>query len=84
VVKRRLAELANLERQLAADYRRRFIGESIQGLVESRRRDGLRVAMTDRYLTAAFKSADGATRPGQVVDLRVTAVTPEGLSAEPA
>jgi len=84
VVKRRLAELANLERQLAADYRRRFIGESIQGLVESRRRDGPAVAMTDRYLTAAFNPADGTTRPGQVVDLRVTAVTPQGLSAEPA
>ena len=85
VVKRRLAELADLERELAAAYRRQFVGESMEGLVESRRRDGLRVAMTDRYLTAAFKDGHACTtRPGQVVDLRITGVTPEGLSAEPA
>ncbi len=83
VVKRRLAELADLERELAAAYRRQFIGERMEGLVESRRRDGLRVAMTDRYLTAAFEDPRGKVHPGQVVDLRVTGVTPEGVSAEP-
>ena len=82
VVKARMAELAGLEARLARNFRRRFVGEVMEGIVE-RPRDGAagRQAMTDRYLTATFPLPDGDDLTGRIVRLRIDAVTPDGLAA---
>jgi threonylcarbamoyladenosine tRNA methylthiotransferase MtaB len=81
IVRQRRDKLAQIEAELAAAYRQQFVGEEMEALVESTLTDaGLRIAMTDRYLSAAF--ADESAQPGEVVRLRVTDVTPEGLATE--
>jgi tRNA A37 methylthiotransferase MiaB len=79
VVRRRLAELAALERELAAAYRAQFVGRSMQALVERLPR-GCRPgqAMTDRYVTIFFP--DVGTRPGQVLAFRIEGVLSEGVT----
>jgi len=84
VVKARLAELAELERQLADDFRRQFVGETMEALVERpRRRTDTRRAMTDRYLPVTFlpPAADGGHDglTGQVIRLRIDSTAPGGL-----
>lgn len=85
VVRARMAELAELERELALAYRRQFVGEVLEALVEAPRRGAPgRQAMTDRYLTVTFPAPAGAARAdltGRVVRLHVEAVTPAGLAA---
>ena len=79
VVKQRLARLAQLERDMAMDYRRRFVGRTMEALVESTvPGPGVRQGMTDRYLTVRF-DADSRDLTGQVVAVKITAVTQEGL-----
>ena len=79
VVKQRLAELARLERRMALDYRRRFVGRTMEVLVESTVPDpGMRQGMTDRYLTVRFE-ADERDLTGQVAAVKITAATREGL-----
>ncbi len=64
-VRRRIAELSELEAQLAEDYRKRFVGTVMEALVESPRQsdNGQRVAMTDRYLKAFFTPQKAAFTP---------------------
>ena len=58
-VKDRLARLADLEAELANRYRRQFIGQTMEGLIESPRDPAAkRQAMTDRYLTVFFNGPD--------------------------
>ena len=83
VVKARMARLGALEAEMAAAYRRQFVGDVMEGLVE-RAREGrsqprTRQAMTDRYLTVRFGAPREADLTGQVVALRITAVTKTGL-----
>jgi len=79
VVKQRLAELARLEREMALAYRRRFVGRTIEALVESTvPADGLRQGMTDRYLTVRFPAA-GGDLTGRVVTVHVDRATEKGL-----
>jgi threonylcarbamoyladenosine tRNA methylthiotransferase MtaB len=81
IVRQRLGKLAQIEAQLAHAYRQQFVGEQLQALLESTVTDeGLRIAMTDRYLPAAF--ADENAQPGEVVKLKITGVTPTGLAAD--
>jgi len=87
VAKQRRAELAALEQELTGAYRRRFIGETLEGLVESSRsnRAGLHKAMTDRYLTVSFHdspSRSSGDLAGQIVNLRIRRETAEGLEGE--
>ncbi len=78
VRKRRSGELAALERELAAAYRARLVGEKLEGLVEAGRgARHQRRAMTGRYQTVFFS---GGARPGDVVRLRVTGVREDGLA----
>ena len=83
VTRARMAELAVLERDLAADYRRQFVGQTLEGLVEQPRgpEPRLRRAMTDRYLTVRFApaAAETADLTGEVVRLHVLDVSAEGL-----
>jgi len=80
-VKARMAQLAELEAELARQYRQQFVGRTVDALVErSRRGQAGRKAMTDRYQSVRFTppvQVRGLT--GQVVRLRIDAVGPEGL-----
>ena len=75
IVRRRMNSLAALERELAGDYRRQFVGQVLEALVEQPDDDSRpaagpgRQAMTDRYLTVRF---DGDVAAGQVVALKIT------------
>ncbi len=83
-VKRRCAALADLERQMALRYRSRFVGESLEGIVEdrpARRRRSYR-AMTDRYVTAGFAATDSdRITAGRIVRLRIDKPTDDGFAA---
>ena len=85
VVRRRMADLAELEAELARAYRQEFVGGIMEGLVENARpcRPVQRQAMTDRYQTIFFE-ARGDIRAGDVVPLKVTGVRRDGLTGEPA
>ena len=81
VVKRRMTELAALERELAHAYRRQFIWTRMEALVESPRKCArLRRAMTERYLTVFF--AADSVAPGDVVELEITGLHADGLTGQ--
>lgn len=80
IVRQRLNKLAQMEADLADAYRRQFVGEEMEALVESTPTDqGHRLAMTGRYLPATFP--DENAQPGDIVKLKITGVTPTGLAA---
>jgi threonylcarbamoyladenosine tRNA methylthiotransferase MtaB len=81
VVRERMAELAAVERELAAAYRRQFVGETMEGLVERARASspGLRQAMTDRYLRVEF-AAPPRRLTGQIVRFGIDGVSEGGLT----
>jgi len=81
VVKRRMAALAEVEKETAAAYRRQFAGQTLEGLVEGPRAGdgGMRTAMTDRYLAVRFAARGAGDLTGQVVRLRIGTVTDEAL-----
>ncbi len=83
VVKRRMSELAGLEAELAREYRKQFIGETMQGLVENTRSAGANKhrVMTDRYQTVFFDDESGRVRAGDIVSLKITGLRPDGLTA---
>lgn len=78
VVRARMTELAALERELAAAFRRRFVGRTVEALVERPSRAAAPgQALTDRYLTVFF--SDAGPRPGEVASFRITDVNDDGL-----
>jgi threonylcarbamoyladenosine tRNA methylthiotransferase MtaB len=80
VVKERIAQLGELESQMATQFRQQFIGARIEALVESTRRaPGLRQAMTDRYITVRFTPPKHARLTGRVVSLDIDGAWPGGL-----
>ena len=84
VVKQRTAALAELEEDLAGEFRRQFIGETMEGLVEQpRRQDGGQCrAMTDRYLTVTFAAPPGSSPvelTGSVARVQILWVSSGGL-----
>ena len=88
VVRRRLGELGDLERQLAEDYRRTFVAQTVEALVEAAGRDespakpprhAIRQAVSEHYQRIRFRAPRDADLTGQVVRLRIDAVTPDGL-----
>lgn len=95
-VRRRIERLASLEAQLAEQYRRQFVGEILEGIVErGEAADGevsrggsstpsrLRQAMTDRYLTVTFSPPPTTTDlTGQVIPFRITGADSSGLRGE--
>jgi threonylcarbamoyladenosine tRNA methylthiotransferase MtaB len=81
VVKRRMAELAELETELAAAYRRKLVGRTLEALVENAApgHPDERQAMTDRYRTVFFE-ANVKTQGGDIVRLEVTGLCRAGLT----
>ena len=78
-VRRRLERLRLLERETALAYRGRFVGRTMEALVESAvPAPSLRQGMTDRYLRVRFAAAEGDLT-GRVVTLRVDRATEAGL-----
>ncbi|MCK4602220.1 MAG: hypothetical protein KAU28_07125, partial [Phycisphaerae bacterium] len=98
VVKARLAELAELEKRLAADYRGQFIGEAMEGLVENTRgsgkgqegqgegqkgQEGQKVRQAmTDRYITARFRADDEDLTGKVVRLRIKRITANGLSGQ--
>jgi len=80
IVKDRVGRLTELERDLAEAYRRQFVGETMEGLVESARPGKPRQAMTDRYLSVAFDAPDADDLTGQVVWLSIDGTCGDGLT----
>jgi tRNA A37 methylthiotransferase MiaB len=87
VVKQRCRRLAELERQLGADYRRRFIGQTVEVLVEEPNRRmpaGHARGLTDRYLEVTFpEDVDTPSVAGSVARVRITRPAEAGLAGEP-
>ena len=77
IVKARCARLAGLERQSALAFRRQFIGETVEVLLEqpnSKTPPGHARGLTDRYVEATFP-LDGRCLPeliGRVLPVRIT------------
>ncbi len=84
VVKERMAQLGQLETQLAQAYRTNFVGKTMEGLVEKARKGSKsRQAMTDRYITVKFKpDANSDELTGKVVRLGIEKVTSQGLDGK--
>ena len=84
VVKERLARLAELEAEMADDYRRQFVGQTMEGLIESPRDSTpKRQAMTDRYLTVFFDAPeriDSAELAGRVATFTVDGLCADGVT----
>jgi len=79
-IKQRMKRLAELEAELATDYRRQFVGQTMEALVESTGPDSRqRQAMTDRYLTVEFACDSRENLTGRVVKLEIEAPCPAGL-----
>jgi len=92
VVRARLAELVRLERDLAGAYREKFVGETVEALVDGKKDETAESAirnpqsaieswsaLTDRYLTVRFAAPAEPNLLGQIVRLRLEKVTNEGL-----
>ncbi len=84
VVRRRCAELADLERRTAADYRDRFVGQTVNVLLEEFfPGPPPRVAgLTNRYLRVDVPGPGEDL--GRTVAVRITARTAEGLTGRRA
>ncbi len=79
VVKVRMAELAALGRLLAGEYRRQFIADHMEVLIETppSGAKGLCVGMSERYLTVRFPAP--TLRPGMMATVRIDREGPNGL-----
>jgi len=85
VVRDRCRRLQALAVDLAADFRRRFVGRTVEALVERpgrRTPPGRARGLTDRYLEVTFPAPDGdpAGLAGRVVAVRITGTSPPGLT----
>jgi len=83
VVAARMSELRRLERQLARQYRRQFVGQTMEALVEGNNNhpDQGRFAMTDRYFRANFETCDDLST-GKVVELLIAEASSNHVSAD--
>ncbi len=90
IVKARMKTLETVEKRLSEAYFGQFIGETLEGLIETdRSRPDQRLqAMTDRYMTILFDSGSRKPEntpeiaPGQVRNFQITAATDEGLTGQ--
>ncbi|MCK5113267.1 MAG: MiaB/RimO family radical SAM methylthiotransferase [Phycisphaerae bacterium] len=90
VTKNRLAQLAKIEQQSAVEYRKLFLGEQMEVLVEGggakkaeKGAETLAHGMTDRYLTVEFPlppAAKHADYTGKVVNVHINAATDTELT----
>lgn len=82
VVKARRQEMLAVASELMAAYHRRFIGRTVQPLVESQRdrRTGLLVGYTERYVRTLFPGPDALR--STIVPVRIASATPAGVRGE--
>ncbi|HPD17182.1 MAG TPA: tRNA (N(6)-L-threonylcarbamoyladenosine(37)-C(2))-methylthiotransferase MtaB [Planctomycetota bacterium] len=82
VLRARRDEMKALAADLMAAYHRRFVGRTVEPLVESERdpRTGLLVGYTERYVRTLFPGPDALC--GTLVAVRAVAATASGLRAE--
>lgn len=82
IVRDRCRRLQQLQQELSLAYRRQFIGQVAQVVVESPSRNtppGIAHGLTERYLEVQFPSA---APPRSLVSVRITGLTPSGLSGK--
>lgn len=80
VIRARKAVIEGLESELALDYKRRFLGKTIDVLVEEERSDGMLSGYSERYIKALFPGPRGLT--GEIVPVEVTEVFPGYVRAQ--
>ncbi len=74
VVKARCAKLAQLEREMSENFRRRFIGRTVEAIVEqpnSKTPPACSRALTDRYIEVTFPKNAGEDLTGKIARLRI-------------
>ncbi len=74
IASQRIASLNSLAGQHSYEYRRQFVGNEVELLVEQGSHDTLRHGRTPRYFDVHFESED--VRVGDAVTVRITQVTP--------
>jgi threonylcarbamoyladenosine tRNA methylthiotransferase MtaB len=82
VVRDRSARLRELGEDLAADYRRRFLGRRVECLIEkpnSKTPPGCARALTDRYVEVYFPAERPRDLAGRVVAVEVETLAPGGV-----
>jgi threonylcarbamoyladenosine tRNA methylthiotransferase MtaB len=82
VVKTRCAKLAELERELAENFRKKFIGRTVEALVEqpnSKTPPACARGLTDRYIEITFPKNAGEDLTGKIARLRIERLSNGGL-----
>lgn len=83
IVRARMDQLAEIERENFARYRESFVGQTMPAIVEtSKAAPGFARAMTDRYISVDFEVSSPehkASLAGQIVQLEITKLSQAGL-----
>lgn len=82
IIKTRCSQLAELQRELAENFRRRFIGRTVETIVEmpnSKTPPGCGRGLTDRYVETTFPLNEGKNLIGKVVSVHITGLSETGL-----
>ena len=79
VKKERVHRVEELETEIATEYRRTFLGKNVRVLAEELR-GGCWEGVSDEYIRVAFTGE--AIEKGGLYEVRVTALTEEGLEGE--
>jgi len=82
VIRERAARLRALGEEKLAEFSRSFIGRTLEVVVEGGRTAGLCRGLTRNYLTILFEGEE--ERAGEILNLRVTGWSAEGLVGEVA
>ena len=80
VIKERSRILHQLNAELGAEFRRQFIGQSAQILLESN--DGRLCGRSERYFMAYLKDADGTVKKNDLLKVRLLKNHSDGMLAE--
>jgi tRNA A37 methylthiotransferase MiaB len=76
-----MAALAATEKELAAAYRRQFVGQTVEAVVEDHGRGSGHVARTDRYFTVTLPRCT-AVQPGQAVRAAIESLGDKHMPAQ--
>jgi len=79
--KRRSKALRELGSRKNAAFRESLVGKSLEALVLTRRQEGLLTALSGNYVRCVV---DGGASPNDLMEVRVKAITHNGVLADPA
>jgi threonylcarbamoyladenosine tRNA methylthiotransferase MtaB len=79
--KRRSKALRELGSRKNAAFRESLVGKSLEALVLTRRQEGLLTALSGNYVRCVV---DGGASPNDLMEVRVKAITHNGVLAHPA